>query len=443
MGILDTLASLPPEQAQGLLATGLGILANNTGHYGAFGPAVGAGGLTGLSNLQQQTQQKRQYGLQTRGLDISEAYKTMQEKLLQEQINKQQQAIENQRRIAGYLSPEAPLQGQPQSQPQPQTQSPPSQSMGTQDGQITAPTVEVTASPLVDYQGMAQKTRQQAMQIMPLDSGLGNHLLESADRLEKLGVEKTPKPLTQMLPVSDTHEQLHQYNQQADRWEPVRNTAQRPIFNPQPLVRIGMQQETAESAKVGSGFGEEYNTIQKAGFNASSKINNLNRINQLLEGVDTGKLTPAATNIAAYAASAGFNIDPKLGNKQAAEALAGEIALQLRNPSGGAGMPGSLSDNDLRFLRSMTPGIEKSPEGRKLIVETGMKLAKRDQEVAKIVRDYRKANGHMDEGVYDELAKFSAEHPLFAESPSTKFQGNTWTPDKERRLRELEQKHAQ
>src|SRR5258706_12906146 len=104
MGILDTLASLPPEQAQGLLATGLGILANNTGHYGAFGPAVGAGGLTGLSNLQQQMQQKRQYGLQTRGLDISEAYKTMQEKLLQEQINKQQQAIANQAAAAKIYS---------------------------------------------------------------------------------------------------------------------------------------------------------------------------------------------------------------------------------------------------------------------------------------------------------------------------------------------------
>ena len=39
--------SLSPGQL-GLLSAGLGILANNTGHYGAFGPAIGRGGLLGL-----------------------------------------------------------------------------------------------------------------------------------------------------------------------------------------------------------------------------------------------------------------------------------------------------------------------------------------------------------------------------------------------------------
>lgn len=38
----------PSARNIGLLATGLGILANNSGHYGAFGPAVGKGGLVGL-----------------------------------------------------------------------------------------------------------------------------------------------------------------------------------------------------------------------------------------------------------------------------------------------------------------------------------------------------------------------------------------------------------
>lgn len=36
----------------GLLAAGLGMLANNTGHYGAAGPAIGAGGLAGMQAYQ-------------------------------------------------------------------------------------------------------------------------------------------------------------------------------------------------------------------------------------------------------------------------------------------------------------------------------------------------------------------------------------------------------
>lgn len=51
----------------GLLGAGLGILANNRGNYGAFGPAIGAGGLLGMQmygNELQGAQQSRLRGLQ-------------------------------------------------------------------------------------------------------------------------------------------------------------------------------------------------------------------------------------------------------------------------------------------------------------------------------------------------------------------------------------------
>ncbi|MDE2441944.1 MAG: hypothetical protein KGP14_13050, partial [Betaproteobacteria bacterium] len=99
--------------------------------------------------------------------------------------------------------------------------------------------------------------------------------------------------------------------------------------------------------------------------------------------------------------------------KQAFQALSGEIALSLRNPSGGAGMPGALSDKDLTFLQSMTPDLGKTTEGNKLIIDTARKLATRDQEVAKMARDYRKKNGQFDEGFFDQLAAYSDKHPLY------------------------------
>jgi hypothetical protein len=42
----------------GILSAGLGILANNTGHYGAAGPAIGRGGQIGLGTYMQQSQQE-------------------------------------------------------------------------------------------------------------------------------------------------------------------------------------------------------------------------------------------------------------------------------------------------------------------------------------------------------------------------------------------------
>jgi hypothetical protein len=82
-------------------------------------------------------------------------------------------------------------------------------------------------------------------------------------------------------------------------------------------------------------------------------------------------------------------------------------------------MPGALSDADRVYLQSMTPGLTKTPEGRKLISETMVTLAKRDQEVAKLARDYRKKNNGFDEGFYDELRTWSAANPLFTPQNKT------------------------
>ena len=179
-------------------------------------------------------------------------------------------------------------------------------------------------------------------------------------------------------------------------------------------TQVTVKQEGEEAKTVGKYFGEQYADVQKAGFNAQSKINRANRLDQLLKDVDTGKLTPMGTEISALADSLGIKIDKNLGNKQAAAALSAEMALELRNPAGGAGMPGAMSDKDREFLQSMTPGLATSPEGRKQILDTMRKLAKRDQEVAALSREYRKKNGTIDEGLFDVLSTFAERNPLFA-----------------------------
>lgn len=173
------------------------------------------------------------------------------------------------------------------------------------------------------------------------------------------------------------------------------------------------KQEGEEAKTVGKFYGDAYADIQKAGFNAQNSINRMDRLGQLLDGVDTGKFAGVGLEVAKAAQAAGLKVDPSLANKEAAVALSSEIALQLRNPSGGAGMPGAMSDADRNFLAGMVPGIEKTPEGRKTIIETAKKLAERDREVASMARDYRKKHGSLNEGFYDELARHSESKPLF------------------------------
>jgi hypothetical protein len=179
------------------------------------------------------------------------------------------------------------------------------------------------------------------------------------------------------------------------------------------LVTINNKQETAEAQKVGGEFGQQYADLQKAAILSTQNLSKLNRMEQLLSGIETGKLTPAMTQIQALGEALGFTVDPSLPAKQAFESLTHEIALSLRNPAGGAGMPGALSDKDLEFLNSMTPGLSKTHTGNTLILSTAKALHQRSQAVAKMAREYRKKRGHFDEGFFDELQTYSDAHPLF------------------------------
>lgn len=182
---------------------------------------------------------------------------------------------------------------------------------------------------------------------------------------------------------------------------------------PRTLVDARRFEETEEAKTVGKMFGETYGKIQTSGLEARGKINRYNRLEQLLQGVETGKLTPALTEVAAVADSVGIKVDPALDAKQAIQSISNELALQLRNPSGGAGMPGAMSDSDRQFLVNMTAGLGKTPGANKLIIESHKKLAQRDVEVANMARDYRQRNGRLDDGFFKELQKFSDANPMF------------------------------
>lgn len=177
-------------------------------------------------------------------------------------------------------------------------------------------------------------------------------------------------------------------------------------------------QEKEFDKKVGGEFGQQYADIHKAALAAPGKIAKIDQLNSLLDGINTGKFKGTTTDIKAAAKSAGVDlgamgIADDVDRVQAAQALSNAMALELRNPAGGAGMPGAMSDSDRNYLTTMVPGIERTPEGRKMIAETQRKLAQRDQDVAKLASDYRAKHGKFDEGFYTELGQFSAANPLF------------------------------
>lgn len=177
--------------------------------------------------------------------------------------------------------------------------------------------------------------------------------------------------------------------------------------------------------EMGKLMAEDFGKIQAGGATSQQSLQKFDRLGGLLEGINTGAFKGTTTQLKSIAKSAGVDLD-SLGVRddvapaQAAKAIANEIALQLRNPSGGAGMPGAMSDSDREFLMQMVPGLETTPEGNKLLVDYWRRVNRRGIDVARMARDYVKKNdGKFDYGFYDVLNDYAEKNPLFAKEQAS------------------------
>lgn len=177
-------------------------------------------------------------------------------------------------------------------------------------------------------------------------------------------------------------------------------------------------QEKKFDEAVGKEFGDQYAGLMRADMNAPANVAKYQRLGQLLKQAGTGRFTQTTTEIKAMAKGLGIDLNAmgvadNVAPAQAATALANQLALEMRNPQGGAGMPGALSDKDREFLLQMIPSLESDPNAWPKMIEYRVKLAQREQQVAKQARAYRKKHGKYDEGFYDELQEWSNKNPLF------------------------------
>ena len=188
-------------------------------------------------------------------------------------------------------------------------------------------------------------------------------------------------------------------------------------------VNVDMKQDGAAAKKIGEMEGDMYGNMQKAAMNAQVKIGKLNRLESALKEAPQGALGPQTQRLREVAESLGVKgLTGDAAPGQIARSISQEIALQLRDPSSGAGMPGAMSDADRQFLQQMVPGLANTPEGNAQLVDYMKRLHKRELDVARLAREHKnsteggKAKGAFDDGFFDKLAAWSEKNPLFPEA---------------------------
>ncbi len=184
----------------------------------------------------------------------------------------------------------------------------------------------------------------------------------------------------------------------------------------QPLVNIDQKQETKYSQEMGKHLADTNMEIVKDAQKARGKIATLNQLESLLKAPNlyVGKGGTLTAEASAWAKAIGVDV----GNAPAAQAIqsiSNQFALELRNPSGGAGMPGAMSDPDRNFLMKLPPGLDKTPEGNALLADYMRRKEERSLDVERLRQRYVKKNGKLDEGFFTELSDWSDAHPLFTE----------------------------
>jgi len=150
---------------------------------------------------------------------------------------------------------------------------------------------------------------------------------------------------------------------------------------------------------------------------------NSTKMNSMLDQLETlykdpnvtqGALAENITGLKGIAASLNIDIAGK-GSEDAIRSITNKFALELRNPSGGAGMPGAMSDSDRNFLASIPPSLSNTPTGRALISQGMRAINNRDKQIANMAQRYEEKNGRLDNGFVKEMREWSEKTPMFDE----------------------------
>lgn len=198
---------------------------------------------------------------------------------------------------------------------------------------------------------------------------------------------------------------------------------------PQSTVNINNTTENANAGEVGKWLGTKLTTLVDNGMTSQSNLANLTQLGSALAKSPTG--WGADTVLAAKKALKSMGLDVgDVSSQELANTFTNKMALQMRNPAGGAGMPGSLSDADRNFLVSTMPNIGNTPQGNQKIIEVAKRMEQRSVDVSKLAMDYAQGHkGQLDINFFSDLAKWSAQHPLFADIGGDSGAGGGATPN--------------
>jgi len=177
---------------------------------------------------------------------------------------------------------------------------------------------------------------------------------------------------------------------------------------------IDQKTESEENKAAGKAAGERRAAMFASAGSASKTLQNLSRMEGLLDQVSQGKLSPATMNISSWAKAFGVNddvatslgLDPKgVGSAQAIQSLINESVVGKIGPGG---FPANnFSDADRSFITDIFPKLSNDPRGNKIMIEGARRMAQLDLQRAREFQAWKKTPDNKGRGFEDFEVEFS------------------------------------
>lgn len=178
-----------------------------------------------------------------------------------------------------------------------------------------------------------------------------------------------------------------------------------------PVTNIAAGEKEYDKA-LNKDLAEVFLGYQKNGRNASGALNTLGYLENLTKSPDfySGTGGEMVTKGKQALASMGITAPDSAKPNEVFGALSNKLTLDAAGGSLGA----QISNSDVKFLQAINPNLAATPEGNREIIGYHRKVYQRQQEVAKMARDYAaKNNGRIDAGFDAKLADYAEKNPLF------------------------------
>lgn len=181
---------------------------------------------------------------------------------------------------------------------------------------------------------------------------------------------------------------------------------------------------TTEAEGIAKGGVEYLNDINERAAAAASSDAKLQQLEFALSRTYSGFGAEQLLNLRQIGAAFGVGNSENLAAGELARSISNKLALGLRNPAGGEGMPGAMSNADRDYLKASVPSLQTSPGGWRIMIQLQRQLNDYADRQSSEANRFLELGGNASQ-LRGHMQRWANENPIFKGLDAAPERGRT------------------